>query len=213
MFFLKSSEEQEEYCNFEMITALSACVGVTIRVSWCRRHRLVGKWWFRAAAWLRLGTVSQQFPEHSVVLVWGSGCLDSHHTLMSASARTVCLFKHLRNINVSFNERLFFFFLLLPSESTSRISVRFLELCTRASIIRAYSGPGRRLGATGFKWRGRRHTCGPVCDSAMLPAWWRLFMPRVAAAAGNLSVAFVSTCVIPGPCIIYAAPQMRAFSG
>ena len=108
-FLLLVFLEQEEYCNFEMITALSASVGVTIRVSWCRRHRLVGKWWFCAAAWLRLGTVSQQFPEHSVVLVCGSGCLDSHHTLMSASARTVCLFKHLRNINVSFNERLFFF--------------------------------------------------------------------------------------------------------
>lgn len=36
-------EEQEEYCNFEMIIVLSACVGVSIRVSWCKRHRLVGK--------------------------------------------------------------------------------------------------------------------------------------------------------------------------
>lgn len=41
----KRSKEQEEYCNFEMmmIIALSACVGVSIRVSWCRRQRLVGK--------------------------------------------------------------------------------------------------------------------------------------------------------------------------
>lgn len=65
-----------------MIIALSVCVGVSIMVSWCKRHRLVGKWWFCMAAWLWLGTVSQQFPECSVVLVSGSGRLDSHHTLM-----------------------------------------------------------------------------------------------------------------------------------
>lgn len=35
--FYKWSEEQEEYCNFEMIIALSACVGVSIRVSWCKK--------------------------------------------------------------------------------------------------------------------------------------------------------------------------------
>lgn len=29
-----------------MIIALSACVGVSIMVSRCKRHRLVGKWWF-----------------------------------------------------------------------------------------------------------------------------------------------------------------------
>lgn len=33
----KRSEEQEEYYNFEMIIALSACVGVSIRVSWCKK--------------------------------------------------------------------------------------------------------------------------------------------------------------------------------
>lgn len=43
LLFKKRSEEQEEYYNFEMIIALSACVGVSIRVSWCKRHRLVGK--------------------------------------------------------------------------------------------------------------------------------------------------------------------------
>lgn len=41
--FKKRSEVQEEYSNFEMIIALSACVGVSIRVSLCKRHRLVGK--------------------------------------------------------------------------------------------------------------------------------------------------------------------------
>lgn len=39
----KCSEVQEEHCNFEMIIALSACAGVSIRVSWCKRHCLVGK--------------------------------------------------------------------------------------------------------------------------------------------------------------------------
>lgn len=35
--FYKWSEEKEEYCNFEMIIALSACVGVSISVSWCKK--------------------------------------------------------------------------------------------------------------------------------------------------------------------------------
>lgn len=193
-----------------MITALSACVGVTIRVSWCRRHGLVGKWRRRGCG------LEQSVSSFQNTLWCWSGEVDASTPTTPSWVRLRGLFVFLSIWGTSMFHSMrdfFFFFLLLPSESTSRISVRFLELCTRASIIRAYSGPGRRLGATGFKWRGRRHTCGPVCDSAMLPAWWRLFMPRVAAAAGNLSVAFVSTCVIPGPCIIYAAPQMRAFSG
>lgn len=118
LLFKKRSEEQEEYYNFEMIIALSACVGVSIRVSWCKRHRLVGKWWFCMAAWLRPGTVSQQFPECSVVLVCGSGCLDSHHTLMCV-CRTVCL---LSSWGASmFNSKRDFFFFTQEREHFSEL--------------------------------------------------------------------------------------------
>lgn len=52
-----------------MITALSACVGVSIRVSWCKKQHLVGKWWLcMTAGWLWPGTVRQHFPECSVVV-------------------------------------------------------------------------------------------------------------------------------------------------
>lgn len=70
-----------------------------------------------------------------------------------------------------------------------------LELCTHVSKKRGDSKRGRQLESQTLS---RRHTRGRVTQPC-LPAWWRLFIAKVAVTAGNLSIAFVFMCVIQSP--------------
>lgn len=129
------------------------------------------------------GAVSQQFPECSVVLVCGNECLDFHHTLMFV----FLAFEEHQYLSQREEED-------ISLNSALTLKCLILELCTQVQL-RSWE----ETRATDFKKRCRRHACGPVCDSALSPAWWGLFMSKVAVAVGKLSIASVSVCVIQSP--------------
>lgn len=150
-----------------MIIALSACVGVSIMVSWCRRHHPVGK--MLVPRWPVVSArTSQQFSRCPVVLVSGGGCLDSRHTLTH-------VFLALHGHQCCKNQRGHFSDLRLSAHMADSRTVRPLALI-----------PWDGTRPTDLKRRFGRHTCGLACDSAALPAWWRLFMPKVAVVVGSL---------------------------
>lgn len=85
-----------------------------------------------------------------------------------------------------------------------------LELCTHVSKKRGDSKRGRRLQPQTLS---RRHTRGPVGDSAMFASMAATVLTQSGGHSGKPLHCFCVYVRHSEPYIIYAAPQMRAFSG